>query len=518
MQSYTYANVAKVDPFYLYLHAKSLLGDGQAFLLEAGRDDENAAYQMSLLGVCPVVEVQVKDGLVTINAIAALEASLADLLDAVEEVKPPGVWPSVVSRSSRYFRPVDPMAFLEELRIRLQSLCAPDMKEPFSAGFLGYVGYDGVHYLERLPKTTHDDRNVPDIRLQWHAGILQWVGSELTFHFQDAIVDVTRDQEDGAGNSLVNRIDEFASMLARVAKEGLREPEELSDAKTFAVESSLQVPSVQYDVSQERYCANVERAREYIAQGDIFQVVLSTRMRIEGALHPYAAYDALRRLNPSPYMFVAEYPGMRLYGASPEVQFRALNGSAEMKPIAGTSRGRGGSPEEDAALIEALKADEKESAEHVMLVDLCRNDLGRVCLSGSVHVPDFMVVERYSHLFHLVSRVRGTLRPDVSVFHALLSTFPNGTLSGAPKIRAMEIIDELETLRRGPYGGFIGMVDAMGNANTAIVIRSVLELKGTQYVQVGAGIVLDSVPVREWEECHHKAGAILDVLRGRHLV
>jgi anthranilate synthase component I len=182
-----------------------------------------------------------------------------------------------------------------------------------------------------------------------------------------------------------------------------------------------------------------------------------------------------------------------------------------MKPIAGTSKGRGATPELDLALQQRLLADEKERAEHIMLVDLCRNDLGRVCTVGSVAVEEFMVVEPYSHLFHLVSTVKGQLRDDVSVFHALLSTFPAGTLSGAPKVRAMEIIDELERFRRGPYGGMIGMIDFDSNANTAIVIRTVVERDDKYYIQVGAGIVADSDPTQEWLECGHKTGALMDV-------
>jgi anthranilate synthase component 1 len=203
---------------------------------------------------------------------------------------------------------------------------------------------------------------------------------------------------------------------------------------------------------------------------------------------------------------------MRLFGASPEAQFRAVHGVAEMKPIAGTSKGRGDTPDQDDQLVRQLLSDDKERAEHVMLVDLCRNDLGRVCEYGSVRVTEFMKVEPYSHLFHMVSRVKGELRRDVSVFHALLATFPAGTLSGAPKIRAMEIIDELEPYRRGPYGGMIGMIDFAGNANTAILIRSVLEHQGQYFVQVGAGIVADSHPEQEWLECGYKAGAVLQAL------
>lgn len=508
MQHTVYETNHGIDPFYLYLQMKELAGENQAFLLEAGRDDDSSAYQMSIIGVCPVVEVQVKDGYVTVYAqdeLAQVLAELPDRLLETNETALAGVWPSAVSQHPLLFQPADPMAFLETVRILLRDLCASSMTGPFSAGFLGYVGYDAVHYLERLPKTTVDDRNVPDVRLQWHAGVIQLLGGRMTLHRQD---DASFWQ--GKSRSMTDKLNHMAIFLQEVAEKGLSEPTALRQRK----ETPRGQAQVQYDVSEETYCSQVERAKQYIRQGDIFQVVLSTRMQIDNALHPYAAYDALRRLNPSPYMFMSEYGDMRLYGASPEVQFRSIAGQAEMKPIAGTSRGRGQSREEDEALVAALRTDAKETAEHVMLVDLCRNDLGRVAESGSVHVPDLMVVERYSHLYHLVSRVEATLRPEVSVFHALLSTFPNGTLSGAPKIRAMEIIDELETLRRGTYGGFIGMVDANANANTAIVIRSVLEVRGQQYVQVGAGIVLDSVAEREWQECHHKAGAILDVLTG----
>ncbi|WDL99313.1 anthranilate synthase component I family protein [Alicyclobacillus sp. ALC3] len=419
------------------------------------------------------------------------------------------------------FRAADVMTWLEQLRQLVAGLLAVDHLVPFSAGLLGYIGYDAVHYLEELPKTTCDDRQLPDIRLQWHAVITQITDGDV--HVFDSIDALARVAPQTVITDLRAEAARTREIVANPAAALEFGAERLDALAQMSESASVSLPptagqvggQVQEDVSQALFEANVERAKEYIRAGDIFQVVLSKRLRVAKQLHPYVAYDRLRKLNPSPYMFVAEYPDMRVFGASPEVQFRAVGRKAQMKPIAGTSKGRGKTPAEDKVLADRLLADEKERAEHVMLVDLCRNDLGRVCEIGSIRVPELMVVEPYSHLFHLVSVVEGTLREDTSVFHALLATFPAGTLSGAPKIRAMEIIDELESLRRGPYGGMLGMIDFAGNANTAIVIRTVVEADDAYYVQVGAGIVADSVPSQEWLECGHKAGATIDVLTSR---
>ncbi|WP_062308352.1 anthranilate synthase component I family protein [Alicyclobacillus sendaiensis] len=506
MKTAKFSAEAGVDPFYLYLALRDDVGPGRVFLLEAGREDIPSDYQMSLIGMGPLVEVQVCDHVVSVFAHPKLAAHVFPIARStgVEVSHAPYPWESVVGGAVVHVQAQDPMALLDQIRSALcELLCGPD-GEPFSAGFLGYVAYDAIRYLERVPMTAEDDRHLPEIRLLWHAAVAQLSGSTVTVFRQDD-APVLRDDP-----KLAEELGQMERRIAAVCREGVAAPAFLAEI----AEMDAGDPVITYDVSKELYCRNVEIAVEYIRAGDIFQVVPSTRMQVRGGLPPLAAYDRLRRLNPSPYMFVVEYPGMVLYGASPEVQFRALRGRAEMKPIAGTTRGRGQSEEEDARLVAELKQDAKENAEHVMLVDLCRNDLGRVAKPGTVAVPELMVVERYSHLYHLVSRVTAELRDDVSVFHALLTTFPNGTLSGAPKIRAMEIIDELEPYRRGPYGGFIGMVDAWANANTAIFIRSVVAIGDVQYVQVGAGVVYDSVPEREWDECHFKAGAILDVLTG----
>jgi anthranilate synthase component 1 len=256
----------------------------------------------------------------------------------------------------------------------------------------------------------------------------------------------------------------------------------------------------------------VRQAQEYIAAGDIFQVVLSQRFERRTAAEPFSIYRALRMLNPSPYMVFLDLGDTQLIASSPEMHVRLDGGTAEMRPIAGTRR-RGASEAEDQALAQELLADPKERAEHVMLVDLGRNDLGRVCEYGSVHVPELMTVERYSHVMHIVSSVRGRLRSDLDAFDLLRATFPAGTVSGAPKVRAMEIIEQLEGVRRGPYAGAIGYFGYDGNMDSCITIRTIVMRGQTAYIQAGAGIVADSDPAREYEETVNKARALAEAIR-----
>jgi anthranilate synthase component 1 len=256
----------------------------------------------------------------------------------------------------------------------------------------------------------------------------------------------------------------------------------------------------------------VKRAKEYIAAGDIFQVVLSQRLQRWTGAEPFAIYRVLRMLNPSPYMFYLDLPDdLHLIGSSPEMLVRLEGDRAEVRPLAGT-RPRGNSPEEDEALAEELLADPKERAEHVMLVDLGRNDLGRVCRYGTVQVPLLMGIERYSHVMHIVSEVVGELDATHDAFDLLRATFPAGTVSGAPKVRAMEIIDELEGTRRGPYAGAVGYFSYSGNMDTCITIRTIVVKNQTAYVQAGAGIVADSDPTREYKETLHKAQALAEAI------
>ena len=262
-------------------------------------------------------------------------------------------------------------------------------------------------------------------------------------------------------------------------------------------------------LDREAFETRVERIRDYIAAGDAFQVVLSRRISVPLATHPFDVYRVLRSLNPSPYLFYLDLDGIRLVGSSPEVLVRTDEGIVTVRPIAGT-RPRGRDEHEDATLAEELLADEKERAEHLMLVDLGRNDVGRVCDFGSVRVPDFMTIEKYSHVLHLVSRVEGRLRSGLSATDVFRACFPAGTVSGAPKLRAMQIIDELEPVRRGPYAGAVGYFAYGGLAmDTAIAIRTLVATGQQAFIQAGAGIVADSVPAREFDETHAKARALL---------
>ena len=268
-------------------------------------------------------------------------------------------------------------------------------------------------------------------------------------------------------------------------------------------------PPFESSMSRRAFESAVDRIKEYILEGDVFQVVLSQRLSFPLRCTPFALYRALRTLNPSPYLYFLELDGVCLVGSSPEVLVRVEDSTVTVRPIAGTRR-RGRTPEEERALAEDLLADEKELAEHRMLVDLGRNDVGRVAEYGSVSVPDLMVVERYSHVMHIVSQVEGRLRAGLGAVDVFRACFPAGTVSGAPKVRAMEIIDELETVRRGPYAGAVGYFNWGGESmDTAITIRTVVAKEGTAYVQAGAGIVLDSDPASEYDETLNKARALL---------
>lgn len=357
-------------------------------------------------------------------------------------------------------------------------------RHPYSFGFLGYFSYDAVRYYEEIPATVEDDRQLDDVFLQIH---------QVVLHFESDLIRIVINEVEGVNTPSLN-------ILTAYLNENRSEP--------FAGFDSGKLQIVE-DVSQNEYVERVHRAQEYIREGDIFQVVLSKRDRVIGHIDPLLVYKRLKDINPSPYMFYVDYGDYRLFGASPEMHLRVENGIATMRPIAGTTKGKGRTIEENAQLVENLLNDEKEKAEHVMLVDLCRNDLGKFCKPGSIQVHDYMKVEEFSHVFHAVSTVQGSVESGVSMYEAFLTTFPAGTLSGAPKIRAMEIIDELETLKRGAYGGAVGFFDFNGNMNTAIIIRSVIHQDDTSYLQAGAGIVADSVSEQEWNECNHKLRALV---------
>jgi anthranilate synthase component 1 len=395
--------------------------------------------------------------------------------------------------------PGAPLAVVRDHLGRYRADARPDLP-PFVGGFLGYVGYDAVRLWERLPARPPDDastRGLPVFRL---ALMDTAVVFDHRRHTLRVVANAFLD-EDGAETAYRRARERIEALLARL--EGPRPPQPAAPRLAIAPRSN---------VTPEAYGAAVERAQEHIRAGDIYQVILSQRFAAPvPGLDPLAIYRALRVLNPSPYMFLLDAGAATLVGSSPERLVRLEEGRVDMRPLAGT-RPRGRTGAEDQAQADALAADPKERAEHVMLVDLTRNDIGRVARYGSVRVTELLAVERYSHVMHLVSHVEGALEPGRGAWDVLQAVFPHGTVSGAPKVRAMEIIDALEPVARGPYAGTVGYVGFDGSLNTAITIRTVLVRDGMAYVQAGAGIVADSVPEREHEECLAKARGVLRAL------
>jgi len=369
---------------------------------------------------------------------------------------------------------------------------------PLTGGMVGFIGYDAVRRLERLPELAKDDLDLPELSmmlatdlavLDHEDGSLILIANAVNWDGSDAGIDE-------AYHRAVASLDTMTADVGR------------PDAATAAFLDTAAVPEYTSNTERDGYLAAVERAKEEIRAGEAFQIVVSQRFEMATTASPLDVYRVLRQSNPSPYMYLLRFDGFDVVGSSPEALVKVRAGRAMMHPIAGT-RPRGGTPEEDADLATELLADPKERAEHLMLVDLGRNDLGRVCAPGSVEVVDFMSVERYSHVMHIVSTVVGRPADGQTAFDVLAACFPAGTLSGAPKPRAMEIIEELEPTRRGVYGGVVGYLDFAGDLDTAIAIRTALLRGGTAYVQAGAGLVADSDPVSEDQECRNKAAAVL---------
>jgi anthranilate synthase component 1 len=395
----------------------------------------------------------------------------------------------------------DPLADLDA-RLRARAPAQVEGLPRFWGGAVGYFGYDVVRLVERLPDAPRDDLGLPDglfVFTDIVVAIDNLKGRAMVI--AAVPVDGTDDESD-----LRARYDEAERSTADVVHTlGARPgPAPL----TLAPEPDSD-PPFESSMTRVEYEAGVERIREYIRAGDAFQVVLSQRLRFGLQASPFDLYRGVRSLNPSPYLYFLELDGVSIVGSSPEVLVRVEDGTVTVRPIAGT-RPRGRTQEEERALAEDLRADEKELAEHRMLVDLGRNDVGRVAEYGTVTVPDLMVVERYSHVMHLVSQVEGKLRAGLGAIDVFKACFPAGTVSGAPKVRAMEIIDELEPVRRGPYAGAVGHFNYGGaSMDTAITIRTVVATEREAWVQAGAGIVADSDPAKEYEETLNKARALL---------
>ena len=445
-------------PLDLFRHVRR--SDAECFLLESGEGDE-AIARYTFLGVAPSARLTAHGAVVEIEEGGEKRAAGATLLDALERL----------ALTDGFRRDAD--------------------LPPFCGGAVGYLSYDAARLFEAVPDRHPRESGIPD------ALFLRFDAVAVFDHARDSLLLVTSSEPDPV-----------------VAEERLDRLQAALDASpTEAAWRPPEPPSEDFAPAMPRgeFLRAVSEGKEAILAGDVYQVVLSQRWTAALGCDPLDVYAALRALNPSPYLFYLETREAAILGASPEMLVRCRDGVAETRPIAGTIR-RGADPAEDESLAERLRADPKERSEHVMLVDLARNDLGRVCEIGSVHVTRSAEVERYSHVQHLVSEVRGRLASGKRSTDLLASAFPAGTLTGAPKIRAMELIDELERCRRGIYGGAVGYLDRSGNLDMAIAIRTAVVENGICRIQAGAGIVADSVPENEYREAESKAQALFDAV------
>ena len=401
----------------------------------------------------------------------------------------------------------DPLGALERELARYRPVPVPGLP-PFTGGAVGYLGYEFIHSVEpTVPLAARDELAVPMMWFMLCDSILAFDRAHQTMrlivnaHIPDPAGAGTADE--ASGRAYDAACAELGRMQAALARPSPLVSAALNDT------GAVQVPAGNF--TQAAFEKMVDDSKEFIRAGDIFQIVLSQRFSRAFTKSPLDLYRALRTVNPSPYMFLLETGDFALVGASPEVHVRLTGRKVEIRPIAGT-RPRGRSGAEDAALEKELLADEKERAEHLMLVDLARNDIGRVCAFGSVKVPEFMLIERYSHVMHIVSQVEGQLAPERSAFDLMRATFPAGTVSGAPKIRAMQLIAEKEGTQRGSYAGALGYFSYDGNLDSCITLRTALVKDGQVHIQAGAGIVADSVPATEYQETISKASALFKAI------
>ena len=386
---------------------------------------------------------------------------------------------------------------IEELKILMSRYKAVEENRlpRFYGGAVGYIGYDTVRFFEKLPDGNADKLNFPDTFFMFTDTIL------IFDHVNHTIKVVSnafiKNSPIKAYNEAIKKIDTLVKLL--------KQPLKPLPAESYARDKKIKVSS---NFTKDKFKKIVSKAKKYIRAGDIVQVVLSQRFQMDFKTDNFNLYRALRSVNPSPYMYYLKFKDLNIIGSSPEIHVRCEDGNVELRPIAGTRR-RGKTRAEDARLEKELLSDEKEKAEHIMLVDLGRNDIGRVCGVGSISVPELMVIEKYSHVMHIVSDVRGTLKKGKNIYDLMKATFPAGTVSGAPKIRAMEVIDELENTKRGIYSGAIAYFSFSGNLDSAITIRTIVVKGKKAFIQAGAGIVADSVPEKEYYETVNKAKGMI---------
>jgi anthranilate synthase component I len=447
---------------YLSLCSKT----SPSFLLESVEPDERIG-RYSFVGNSPLLVIKAKGNVIDVESGHSKERRSGKVIDVLEEY------------SRRYTSP------------------SPSEQQGFAGGFLGYYGYDRVQEIENIPIRPAAEEDVPDAIFGLFHSVVKFDHLEqLLTVTQTIVVDKNQSFEEQYRTGRVK----LNAILAK-----------LSTPPHGKGDFQCDLTAIRQGSTKEEFCASVQRAKEYIHEGDIFQVVLSRRMRVPYSGDPFPVYRALRIINPSPYLFYLNFGSVTLIGSSPEVLVRVQNRVVCVMPIAGT-RKRGKTLDDDKRLEEELLSDEKETSEHVMLVDLGRNDVGRVSEYGSVHVPIFKRLKRFSHVMHLVSEVQGTLKTGMNSIDALRACFPAGTVSGAPKVRAMEIINELEPMRRGIYAGAVGYLGFDGALDTCIAIRTIVAANGMLTIQVGAGIVADSIPELEYKETVNKAHALLTAI------
>jgi len=398
-----------------------------------------------------------------------------------------------------------PLSVVRDLMKDYKAVDVPGLPK-FYGGMVGYLSYDCVRFFERLPDQKPDDLKLPDISLALSRHLVVFDHRHHTIKLVSCVHLKSDDSQQA-------KIKKYKAALQIIERLNADLKKALILPKT---KKSSQKISVTSNCTQKQYEQMVSKGKEHIKAGDIFQIVLSQRFNTKISVDAFEIYRSLRVLNPSPYMFYLNFDGLQLVGASPELLVRCEDGLVETRPIAGT-RPRGANEEEDEALVKSLLADPKEKAEHIMLVDLGRNDLGRVCEKGTVHLSEFMGIEKYSHVMHIVSNVQGQLRSDMDALDVLEAAFPAGTVSGAPKIRAMEIIEALEPQKRGPYAGAVGILSFSKNLDTCITIRTIVVHKKQAYVQAGAGIVADSDPATEYIETMNKAKAQIKAVEMAHV-
>ena len=447
-----------------------LVGEGDGFLLESVEHGERWS-RFSFVGRNPQATLTLRDGLIS---------TIGDVPDSV---------------------PLD-QGILAAMEALLDVYRAPVMEDlpPLQGGLMGFLGYDVIREVENLPNAAPDDRHLPD-------ATISVIGSLVAFdHWRQRVYMLESVAVDGLDAAQIEAAYVGATQRVQQGVADMCRPLEYVAVEPPVAEDAL-LPMTS-SMSGGNYQRAVEVAKDYIRAGDIFQVVLSQRFDIDLQADPFDVYRVLRQVNPSPYMYFLRQPGLTIVGGSPEPMVQVQNGRIISRPIAGT-RKRGRNDEHDRHLAAELRENPKEVAEHIMLVDLARNDVGRVAKFGSVVVDELMTLERYSHVMHLTSQVSGDLRDGLGPIDVLRATLPAGTVSGAPKVRAMEIIDELEPVKRGPYAGVVGYVDFAGNLDTAIAIRTMFVGPNGASLQAGAGIVADSIAIDEDLECHNKAAALL---------